>query len=162
MLNCGKFSPISLFLTICLLFTVVTGCTSTKKGGTDLSAPPVTSNISSHNDIALPSDLKWDSAKSMAIKTDSFSGGIYHYKGRVEINSLKNFILSSMAKNKWKLVGEASYESTMLAFIKPNKTCMVTLSESIGGFLGDTHVELYVTHDLAASKGLNPFGEPVN
>ena len=67
-----------------------------------------------------------------------------------------------MANNKWKLVGEATYESTMLAFIKPNKTCMVTISEGFGGFLGSTHVDLYVTVDLAAAKGLNPFGEPVN
>jgi hypothetical protein len=67
-----------------------------------------------------------------------------------------------MANNKWKLVGEASYENTMLAFTKPNKTCMVTLSEGLGGFLGTTHVELYVTVDVAAAKGLNPFGEPIN
>ena len=67
-----------------------------------------------------------------------------------------------MKNNKWKLVGEASYQNVMLAFIKPNKTCMVTLSEGFGGSLGKTHVKLYVTVDLAAAKGLNPFGEPIN
>jgi hypothetical protein len=28
--------------------------------------------------------------------------------------------------------------------------------------LGYTHVDLNVTYDLTAAKGLNPFGEPVN
>jgi alkylation response protein AidB-like acyl-CoA dehydrogenase len=46
--------------------------------------------------------------------------------------------------------------------LRSSKTCMVTLSEGFGGFLGYTHADLYVTVDLAAAKGLNPFGEPVN
>lgn len=78
------------------------------------------------------------------------------------MNSLKEFIVSSMASNKWKLVGEASYQNIMLAFVKPNKTCMVTITDGFGGSMGDTKVNLYVTADLAAVKGLNPFGEPVN
>ena len=127
-----------------------------------MDVPPVANSIASHTDIALPDNLEWDRSKSMAIKTESFSGGIYHYSGRVELNSLKEYIKTSMTNNKWKLVGEVAYETTMLAFIKPNKTCMVTLSEGIGGVLGKTHVKLYVTVDLAAVKGLNPFGEPVN
>lgn len=127
-----------------------------------MNVPPVTNSIESHKDIILPTDLEYDIKKSMAIKTASFTGGIYHYTGRVEVNSLREFMTSSMANNKWKLVGEASNESTMLAFVKPNKTCLVTISEGFGGFLGVTHVKLYVTVDLAAAKGLNPFGEPVN
>lgn len=157
----GLFTAVN-FIIICLCFTFNSGCGKSSKSSSDSGIPPITNNITSHSDIVLPSELKWDSSKSMAIKTDSFNGGIYHYSGRLEVNSLKDFIISSMAQNRWKLVGEAAYESTMLAFIKPNKTCMITLSEGIGGFLGDTHVELYVTHDLAAAKGLNPFGEPIN
>ena len=126
----------------------------------DMNVPPVANAIESHKDIVLPTDLKWDIDKSMAIKTASFTGGIYHYSGRLEVNSLTEFIKSSMQNNKWKLVGEASYESAMLAFIKPNKTCMVIISEGFGGFLGKTNVKLYVTEDVAASQGLNPFGEP--
>lgn len=144
----------------CLFAGFISGCATTTSTP-NMDVPPVSNSIESHSDIVLPSDLKWDSKKSMAIRTASYTGGIYHYSGRVEVNSLREFIKASMANNKWKLVGEASYESTMLAFIKPNKTCMVTISESVGGFLGTTHVDLYVTVDLAAAKGLNPFGEPV-
>ena len=140
---------------------LLNGCASTSPQQ-PMDVPPMANSIASHDDIVLPADLEWDSSKSIAIKTESFSGGIYHYSGRVELNSLKEFIKTSMTNNKWKLVGEAAYETTMLAFIKPNKTCMVTLSESIGGVLGKSNVKLYVTVDLAAAKGLNPFGEPVN
>lgn len=124
-------------------------------------APPVSTNVSSHRDIVLPSELEWDSSESMAINTDSFKGGIYHYSGRLELLSLKDFITTTMQNNKWKLVGEATYQKTMLAFTKPNKTCMIMLYEGIGGNLGKTHVKLYVTVDQTAANGLNPFGEPV-
>lgn len=154
-------SAITKSVLIFFLVIGISGCSSkTPEGGMDM--PPISNSIDSHRDIVLPSDLKWDSSESMAIKTASFSGGIYQYSGRVELVSLKDFIKTSMANNKWKLVGEASYESTMLAFTKPNKTCMITVSEGFGGFLGKTIVKLHVTYDLAAAKGLNPFGEPIN
>ena len=79
--------------------------------------------------------------KSMAMRTDSFQGGIHSYSGRVQINSLRDYIIVSMRNNKWKLVGEASYKNVMLAFRKPNKTCMFVLSES----LGKTQANLYGT-----------------
>ena len=146
------------FLAVVILLS---GCATTTSQQT-MEMPPVSNTIAGHGDILLPAELKWDRDKSMVIKTDSFTGGIYQYSGRLEVDSLKDFIKASMANNKWKLVGEATYKSTMLAFMKPHKTCMVTLSEGFGGFLGTTVVNLHVTVDLAASKGLNPFGEPVN
>lgn len=151
-------------LTFLFCFTLMLqGCFHSDTTETaELDMPPVPTNISSHEDIVLPSDLTWDSSQSMAINTESFKGGIFHYSGRLELLSLKEFLKTSMANNKWKLVGEASYEKTMLAFVKPNKTCMIMLWEGIGGALGKTHVKLYVTADLAAAKGLNPFGEPVD
>jgi hypothetical protein len=105
--------------------------------------------------------MELDAKKSMALRTDSFKGGISVYKGRVQISSLREYIIASMRNNKWKLVGEASYDSVMLAFTKPNKTCMVVLSESAAGSLGKTQANFYVTVDVAASSRLNPFGEPI-
>ncbi len=151
------------FFSVCAVLILLQGCIPSLTSDTsNLDVPPIANSISSHSDIELPSDLEWDSTKSMAINTDSFKGGLYHYSGRLELRSLKEFIKKSMANNNWKLVGEAAYKKTMLAFIKPNKTCMVMLYEGFGGTLGKTHVQLYVTADLAAAKGLNPFGEPVN
>lgn len=155
-------SRVILFILFISTTILLQGCLHTDGTQTaEMDIPPVPTTISSHEDIVLPPNLTWNSGESMAIKTASFKGGIFHYSGRVELLSLKEFLKTSMADNKWKLVGEASYEKTMLAFIKPNKTCMIMLWEGIGGTLGRTHVKLYVTADLAAAKGLNPFGEPI-
>jgi hypothetical protein len=128
------------------------GCAD--KSSTSQGELPVISNsVENISDIELPADMKWESEKSMNIKTDSFRGGILNYAGRVEINSLKDFIIASMKKKQWKHVGEASYKNILLAFTKPNKTCMVVLSEE-GGIMGNTLATLYVTVDSTGSKGM--------
>ncbi len=143
-----------------LLLTVLSGCAD-KTPQADVDLPEVSTTIDGISDIELPADMKWKNKDSMVIKTESFKGGVLTYSGRVEINSLKDFIISSMMKNKWKHVGEASYKNMLLAFTKPNKTCLVTLTEGFGGSLGKTHVTLYVTVDLKKKKKLTPFGEPM-
>lgn len=122
---------------------------------------PVNTMVESYGDIELPLEMTLEADKSMAMRTDSFQGGIHIYRGRVQIGSLKDYIIASMRNNKWKLVGEASYQNVMLAFTKPNKTCMVVLSEDSTGVLGKTQANYYVTVDVAAANRLNPFGEPI-
>lgn len=121
--------------------------------------PPVSTFAGDLQDIELPSEMEWDREKSLTIKTESFNGGIWHYAGRVEPISLKDYLIGAMRNNKWKLVGESTATDTMLAFIKPSKTCMMVISE--GGKLSTTKLTLYVTIDRTAAAGLNPFGEAV-
>ena len=150
---------------VLLLAGVLGGCSGKggqnveSMGGSDLA--PVTTLVESYGDIELPIEMELVAKKSMALRTDSFKGGVSVYKGRVQINSLREYIISSMRNNKWKLAGEASYDSVMLAFTKPNKTCMIVLSESSAGALGKTQANYYVTVDVAAASRLNPFGEPI-
>jgi len=127
----------------------------------DSSLGPVTTMVESYGDIELPIEMKLVPKESMAMRTDSFQGGIHIYRGRVEISSLRDYIVASMRDHKWKMVGEASYNNVMLAFTKPNKTCMVVLYEDFAGMLGKTQANLYVTVDVAAASRLNPFGEPI-
>lgn len=137
------------------------GCTQTT-AAPPADLEPMSNSVGNFEDIVLPAEMKWNSKKSMSIKTDSFRGGILQYDGKVEINSLKDFLVSSMSNNQWKLVGEASTSEIMIAFIKPNKTCMVTLKEGFGGSVGTTYLNMYITVDVEAGKRLNPFGEPVS
>jgi RecA-family ATPase len=109
-------------------------------------------------DIELPVELEWQRDKSMTIKTESFNGGIWHYEGRVEPLSLKDYIINAMHNNKWKLVGESTSSDILLAFVKPNKTCMIVISDSK---FGKTKLTLHVTIDRTSAAGLNPFGEAV-
>ncbi len=122
---------------------------------------PVSTLVESYGDIELPIEMVLEPDDSIAMRTDSFQGGIHVYRGRVQIGSLRDFLIASMRNHQWKLVGEASYQNSMLAFTKPNRTCMIVLSEDATGFLGKTQANLYVTVDLAAAGRLNPFGEPI-
>ena len=156
------FNSFVLLLCVIATMSLVTGCFSQSKTSMSSEFAPLSNSVGNFEDIELPSEMEWDSEKSMAIKTDSFRGGILVYSGKVEINSLKDYLTSSMKNHQWKHVGEASSEEIMIAFIKPNKTCMITLSEGFGGSLGSTYLTMYITVDVAASKRLNPFGEPIS
>ena len=152
--------------TLLSVFLFLGGCSNWNPQGTTNLAPiedldgtaPLSITIDGYDDIELPIEMK--SEENMAIRTGSFSGGIHEYAGSVDIRSLRDYIVTSMDNNKWKLVGEGYYDKVMLAFVKPNKTCMIVLHNSVGGSLGKTYANYYVTNDLAASSELNPFGEP--
>ena len=156
----------SKWLCACLILVVsisfLSGCSTKSASPPPVEIEPMSNSVGNFEDIVLPAEMKWNSKKSIAIKTESFRGGILEYKGKVEINSLKDFLVTSMANNGWKLVGEASSDEVMVAFIKPNKTAMITLKEGFGGKLGSTYLKMYLTVDMEAAKRLNPFGEPVN
>jgi hypothetical protein len=149
-------------ITILLLLTALiplTGCSTKANVPMDEAGmPSVSTFVGDLQDIELPTELKWDREKSMTIKTESFNGGIWHYAGRVDALSLKDYLISAMHNNNWKHVGEATSTDILLAFVKPNKTCMMVISDSK---LGNTRLTLYVTVDRTAASGLNPFGEAV-
>jgi len=140
------------FLGVALLL-ISAGCASNKSMvGSDAAGLPQISNFADDiKDITLPTELGWDRKNSMVIKTESFRGGIFTYKGRVEVMSLKDYMVASMQDNKWRLVGETASKDIMLAFVKPNKTCMMVISE---GVLGKTELKLYVAIDKTG--GANP------
>ncbi|MBA3007608.1 MAG: hypothetical protein KKB91_04620 [Proteobacteria bacterium] len=117
--------------------------------------PPLSNFVGEYRDIELPIDMKYNHKKSMVVRTDSFTGGVFYFSGKVERDSLKNFILASMQKNKWKRAGEVSYDSVLLAFTKPNKSCTVVLEEGFGGSLGSTYAAVYVAEDVSAGSGGN-------
>ena len=152
--------------TILSAFLFMGGCSSWNPQNTTDLAPigdientaPLSISIEGYGDIELPIEMK--SEENMAIRTDSFSGGIYEYAGSVDIKSLRDFIVVSMGNNGWKLVGEGYYDKVMLAFVKTNKTCMVVLHNGAGGYLGKTYAAYYITADLAAASTANPVVEP--
>jgi len=155
------------FFMLLLVIGLMSGCaqksTATPPVDTavnDGDLAQVTTTVESYGDIELPIEMTLVPKKSMAMRTDSFQGGIHVYSGKVEINSLRDYIIASMRNHKWKLVGEASYNGAMMAFTKPNKTCMVVLSTG-GAMSAKTEARLYVTVDVAAASRLNPFGEPI-
>jgi len=103
------------FFVLLLVIGLLNGC-----AGTSTTTPPVdtsvsdgdlaqvTTTVESYGDIELPIEMTLVPKKSMAMRTDSFQGGIHVYSGKVEITSLRDYIIASMRNHKWKLVGESS------------------------------------------------------
>ena len=102
------------------------------------------------NDIQIPGELKEIRDNSLYINTASFVGGIKTFSGRVEINSLSDFFISTMQKNGWKKVGTIQYKNALLAFTKPNKTCMISIFEGAIGM--KSKVYIYVTEDIEGAS----------
>ena len=149
----------ALLLAWCAVLLLLSGCIfSSSPIQTSLGGlPPIPGFADDIHDIVMPAEMEWNRARSMAIKTESFHGGVWHYAGKVETVSLKDYMLTAMQDSGWKLVGEAASTDIMFAFVKPHKTCMMIISE---GFFGRSTLTLYVTIDKTAAVRLNPFGEP--
>jgi hypothetical protein len=151
------------FLGMALLL-MSAGCASNKNtfGNDSAGMPQLTNFADDIKDITLPTELTWDRKGSMVIKTESFRGGIFTYKGRAEVMSLKDYMIASMQDNKWRLVGETASKDIMLAFLKPNKTCIMVISE---GVLGKTELKLHVAIDKTggaqSSGGSGMFNDPL-
>lgn len=101
-------------------------------------------------DLLIPAELTWNRDETMTIRTASFAGGILNFTGRVEVNSLSDFFIGSMAKNGWKLAGTIKSKNILLTFTKPHKTCMFKISET--DFTMKTNVYVYITEDIAGGE----------
>jgi len=144
---------------LCVGLFFLNGCSGkTNVAADSVALPQVSSFADDIKDIELPMELKWNRDDSKTIKTDSFVGGIWQYEGRVEALSLKDYMINSMQSHKWKVVGQSTSDNILLAFVKPNKTCMMVITDN---WLGKTTLTLYVTIDRKASVGLNSFGNAV-
>ncbi len=95
-------------------------------------------------DLLIPGELEWNREKSVSINTASFTGGILTFNGRVEVNSLTDFFINGMKKDGWTVTGTVKSKDVLLAFIKPQASCMIKIVE--GGTLGKTEVIVYIAH----------------
>ncbi|HSR35570.1 MAG TPA: hypothetical protein VLL73_00190 [Desulfurivibrionaceae bacterium] len=145
-----KFASVLLILALFAL----TGCAQLGWGGSTSSesAPPEAAatnqpySPAEFRDLIIPGELAWNRDKSMVIKTDSYAGGVLNFSGKVDINSLADFFAKSMERNGWKLAGSIKYKQVLLAFVKPAKTCTITIADSEFGL--KTEVNVYVTEDI--------------
>jgi hypothetical protein len=157
-----KQNPLLLIACLCGMTLLFAGCATQKTSQPAENSQSLGNPMTAFEDIEVPADMKFDQKQSIQITTESFRGGALYLSGKVEVNSLRDFLVASMKNNKWQHVGEVYSDRMMLAFVKPNKTCIVMVKEGFGGSLGTTYMEMYVTVDVKAGLRLNPFGEPVS
>lgn len=140
---------------LALVLFSLAGCAQLGLGGSSSSSESASSTTAATNqpyspaefrDLIIPGELTWNRDKSMVIKTDSYAGGVLNFSGKVEVNSLAEFFAKSMERNGWKLAGSIKYKQVLLAFVKPAKTCTITIAD--GEFGLKTDVNVYVTEDI--------------
>ena len=147
---------------LALALALAGGCAGLGTGAQDSGSGPDAASQSvaknepyyptSFSDFEVPGELKMDRKDTMLINTASFTGGILHFTGWVEVNSLTDYFINSMEKNGWKRTGEVRYQNILLAFTKPTKNCMISIYE--GNLGGKTQVYVYITEDLTAGGGM--------
>lgn len=102
----------------------------------------------SYRQILLPSGLELDKKESFFVDTDSFVGGHLRYTGQLEIESLAEFFINTMPKNKWKKVYSSVSSRMLQAYSKEGRTCIIKITET--NF--KTYVDIYVSDIVASGK----------
>jgi hypothetical protein len=92
-------------------------------------------------DVLLPSELELVPKDSYVFQGPKTKAGMLVFKGRVEAKSAIDFFQMSMPREGWVFKGGFRYKKSVLVFEKPEKMCLINVSES----LYYTYVEVYVT-----------------
>jgi hypothetical protein len=112
----------------CSLFRSDSDHSATASG--DRSKPGALGRYYDFDDIQVPVQLKLDKDQSTIFRVGSFKAGLLVFSDNVELESLINFFIESMAKDNWTLKGSFKYPKAALFFAKPGKTCVIQITES--------------------------------
>lgn len=144
-------------VSLLFLFLLLTGCTNMGGMGGGGSQEGYASSSSQpyyppdFREVLIPDGLEMNREDSMFVKTNSFNGGVLTFDGRIDVISLSDFFEGSMPKNGWKLSGVVKAKNYLLIFTKPDKTCMITISENKLNF--KTVVNIYISQDTDSMSG---------
>jgi len=81
------------------------------------------------DDIQVPSQLKLDKSRSIVFKVGSFKAGLLVLSDNLEVESLIDYFVESMAKDNWVLKSSFKYPQVALFFAKKGKTCVINIKE---------------------------------
>ena len=141
-----------------VVFMIFLGCTRLKRDTRTSEEPEpattvrdVTSAPIYHDfeDVLVPSELKVDKKKSFVHHAPEFRAGVLVLTGRVEINSIVRFFENNMAKDNWRLVTSFRAPRTMMIFEKPNRDCIINITEK----QFKTEVEIWVAPTAETAEG---------
>jgi hypothetical protein len=100
-------------------------------------------------DVLVPAELKVDKDRSFVYHAQDFRAGLLVLKGRVELNSLIRFFENNMSKDNWRLVSSFKSPRTILFFNKPNRICIINITEK----WFSNEVEIWVAPILESAVG---------
>lgn len=148
----GLFRFLFLLLTGLLLASLsFTGCSTLHNSSSSADGQQSSSAMppyfpSGVNDVQIPAELELNRDDTMFINTSSYNGGILSFEGRVDTDSVADFFLTTMQKNGWKKAGSIRYKNILMAFFKPNKSCIIKIIDT--GLAYKTKVYIYYTDDM--------------
>jgi hypothetical protein len=73
-------------------------------------------------------------------KVGTFKAGLLTFSDNLEVESLINFFVETMAKDNWALKSSFKYPKVALFFAKQGKTCVIHITEHTFS----TEVEIWV------------------
>ena len=86
------------------------------------------------DDVRVPSELNYDADESILYETANFKAGVLRFsKWRLGVPSLIDFFMVNMVKDKWTFVNSFKGKEALLSFSKPNKTCLIRITETWTG-----------------------------
>lgn len=117
-----------------LALTLAAGCSLFSGGGDpkdgDAAKQGAVGRYYDFDDIQVPVQLKIKKDQSILFKVGAFKAGVLVFEDNLELESLINFFVDSMAKDNWTLKSSFKYPKSALFFAKPGKTCVIQITES--------------------------------
>ena len=94
------------------------------------------------DDVRVPQELDYDADESMVYEAAKFKAGVLRFsKWRLDVQSIIDFFMYNLPKDKWTFVNSFRGKEAQLSFSKPDKTCIIRIRQT---WTGMTHVIIAV------------------
>jgi len=129
-----------------LVLVISLGCARLDSNTTSSESAAATEDVEptplyhDFEDVLVPSELKVDTKRTFVHHAPDFRAGVLVLTGRVEISSVVRFFEDNMAQDNWRLVTTFRSPRTMMIFQKPNRDCIINITEK----QFKTEVEIWV------------------
>ncbi len=88
------------------------------------------------DDVRVPRELDYDADESMVYETAKFKAGVLRFsKWRIDVQSVIDFFMYNFPRDKWTFVNSFRGKEAQLSFSKPDKTCIIRISETWTGMV---------------------------
>jgi hypothetical protein len=86
------------------------------------------------DDVRVPRELDYDADESMLYEAAKFKAGVLRFsKWRIDVQSVIDFFMINMPKDKWTFVNAFKGKEAHLSFSKPDKTCTIRITQTWTG-----------------------------
>jgi hypothetical protein len=88
------------------------------------------------DDVRVPTELNYDADESVVYEAAKVKAGVLRFsKWRLDVQSLIDFFMFNMPRDKWTFVNAFKGKETQLSFSKPEKTCIISITETWTGMV---------------------------